>query len=707
MQNHNPTASAWRKISALLDELLDLAPGERAAALRVACSNDSELMARLEALLDADGRTGGILERPAEDLLRQLVEDAGEMDPCDGDIEGRTIGPYRVVREIGRGGMGVIYLAERADGQFEQRVALKLLKRGLDTDELMDRFLRERQILARLEHPAIARLLDGGITSDGRHYFAMEYVDGVPITSYCDTHRLTLEQRLTLFVTVCEAVQYAHVNLVVHRDLKPSNILVDAEGRPKLLDFGIAKVLSSEGVAGSTAVTRAGWHVMTPEYAAPEQVCGEPVTTATDVYALGLILYELLCGRRAQPLAGRSPEEAQRAILEATAPRPSSAAARTARIPGDSGPGGDATAIAAARRLGPRRLKRRLAGDLDTIVLKALRRVPERRYASAEALAHDIGRHLEGLPVRARRETPGYRAGKFISRHRAGVAASLLLLVALVAGLVSTAREARVATLEAQKATAVKDFLIGVFEINDPSQSRGRSVSARELLDRGATRIHSELADQPAVQAELMGVLGELYSKLGMFDRAGPLLNQALQRKRVIYGPNSPEAAVAEERWGVSLYNRGEYDRSAKVLRHTLSLEETLLGTGAPAVGETLSGLAAVLSEQGHYVQAEALHRRALGISRAHFGNDSAEAATDLGNLAVALWNQGRLDRAVPYARRALAIREQLFGENHPDTAQSLHTLATLLSDQGNYDEAQRLFLRAIRVRKKVLGPDH
>ncbi|NOZ94896.1 MAG: serine/threonine protein kinase, partial [Acidobacteria bacterium] len=707
MQNHDLTAGAWRKVSVLLDELLDLAPGDRAAVLRAACSDDPELMARVEALLDADARAEGILERPAEDLLRRLTEDAGETDPCDGDIEGCAIGPYRVIREIGRGGMGVIYLAERADGQFEQRVALKLLKRGLDTDELMERFLRERQILARLEHPAIARLLDGGVSEDGRSYFAMEHVDGAPITTRCDRLRLTLDQRLALFISVCEAVQHAHVNLVVHRDLKPSNILVDADGRPKLLDFGIAKVLSEEGVARSTALTRTGWHVMTPEYAAPEQIRGDPVTTATDIYALGLILYELLCGRRAQPLAGTSPEEAQRAILEITARRPSSAATRAAHIPGDPSPGAEATAVASARRLSPRRLKRRLAGDLDTIVLKALRKEPERRYASAEALARDIGRHLEGLPVRARRETPAYRVGKFISRHRLGFAASVALFLALVGGLISTAWEARATAREARKAKAVTSFLVSIFETNDPAEARGRSVSARELLDRGARRIDSELHGQPAVQAELMGVVGELYRKLGLLDQAGPLLNGSLQDKRAIYGRGSAEAAAAEEHWGVYLYDQGKYDRSGKVLRHALSLQERALGPRAPAVGETLSGLAAVLSEQGHYIQAEALHRRALGISRAHFGNDSAEAATDLGNLAVALWNQGKLDRAVPYARRALAIREQLFGENHPDTAQSLHTLATLLSDQGNYDEAQRLFLRAIRVRKKVLGPDH
>ncbi len=706
MQKRDFSPDAWRRISAVLDELFELPPEDRRAALRAACPEEPELMARIERLLEADAGAQGILERPAGDILQQLLEGSGPEDPCDGQVDGCAIGPYRVDREIGRGGMGVIYLAQRADGQFEQRVALKLLKRGLDTDEIMGRFLRERQILARLEHPAIARLLDGGVSDDGRPYFAMEYVDGAPITVHCDRLRLTLEQRLTLFIAVCEAVQYAHANLVVHRDLKPSNILVDAGGRPKLLDFGIAKLLSDE--AGSTAPTRSGWYAMTPEYAAPEQLRGEAVTTATDVYALGLILYELLSGRRARPVIDAAGPALTDALLETTPNRPSSVVASSGDSAAGEDPATDAAGIAAARKLSPRRLERHLAGDLDTIVLRALRDEPERRYASADALARDIGRHLDGLPVRARRETAAYRVGKFISRHRLGFAATVALVLALAGGLATTAWEARAAAREARKAKAVTAFLVSIFNTNDPAEARGRIVSARELLDRGAARIDSEkLQGQPAVQAELRGVLGDLYRKLGLLDRAGPMLNDALQRKRAIYGRESTEAAAAQERWGVYLYNRGKYDQAEGVLRDTLALEEDLLGPRSPAVGETLSSLASTLSEEGRYADASALHRRALGISTKRFGAESIEAATDLGNLAVALWNQGELNEAEPNARRALALRERLLGEDHPDTVESLHDLATLLSDKGDYEESEELFKRAIRLRKKVLGPDH
>jgi len=705
MKDDDPTAGAWRRVSALLDELLDLDPEDRPAALRAACQDEPELVARIERLLLADERHEGILEQPPEEVFRQLLDDAAAAGPCEGQVEGCVIGPYRIVREIGRGGMGVIYLAQRADGQFEQRVALKLLKRGLDTGEIMDRFLRERQILARLEHPAIARLLDGGVSEEGQPYFAMEYVDGKPITIACDGSRATVEERLKLFVAVCEGVQYAHANLVIHRDLKPSNIMVDAEGRPKLLDFGIAKLLSDEGTAEATALTRAGRSAMTPEYAAPEQIRGEPATTATDVYALGLVLYELLTGRRARQLEGSSSPAPTGASPGTRPKRPSLVVASRDETESD----GDASAlaVAASRRSSPRRLRRRLAGDLDTIVLKALREEPGRRYPSVEALARDVERHIEGLPVKARRETWTYRAGKLISRHRLGFAATVALVLALAGGLAATAWEARAAAREAHRAEAVTRFLVSIFETSDPAKARGRTVSARELLDRGTGRIDSELSGQPVAQAELRGVLGELYRKLGLLDRAGPLLNRALQDNRAIYGVRSTEAAAAEERWGVYLYDRGKYVQAEKVLRHVLALQEEVSGPHSPAAGETLSSLASTLSEQGRYAEAAGLHRRALDISTARFGGESTQAATDLANLAVTLWNRGELDAAEPYARRALAIRERRLGEDHPETAESLHDVATLLSDKGDYEESEALFKRAIRLRKRILGPDH
>ncbi|MGH9464902.1 MAG: WD40 repeat domain-containing serine/threonine protein kinase, partial [Thermoanaerobaculia bacterium] len=408
-------AQRWRRVAELFDSLTGLPAAERSAHLDELGIEDPALRSEVEDLL-SEADAVGLLDAPPAEVLATLLDELEEAIPE--QPVGARIGPYRLVEELGRGGMGVVYLAERVDGQFEQRVALKLVKRGLDTEEVLARFRRERQILARLDHRAIARLFDGGATEDGRPYFAMEHVVGEPITVYCDGRRLSIEERLKLFRRVCEAVHHAHRHLVVHRDLKPSNVLVTAEGDLKLLDFGVAKLLGSgeEGQAPPT-LTRVGLRAMTPEYAAPEQVLGNPVSTATDVYALGVVLYELLTGRRPYRLGRRFGAEAERTILEVEPERPSAVVEAQPEDP-------DRTAeeLARARGLSPGGLRRRLTGDLDAIVLTALRKEPERRYGSAQGLGEDLERHLAGEPVTARPEGWAYRAAKFSRRHRAALA---------------------------------------------------------------------------------------------------------------------------------------------------------------------------------------------------------------------------------------------------------------------------------------------
>ncbi len=416
-------AERWLRLSELFNELVDLSAAARAARLAELGAGDPALRSDLERLL-AEVEDPGVLDAPAVEAFSALLESVDPAEPE--EVLGQRVGPYRIVEELGRGGMGVVYLAERADGQFEQRVALKLVKRGLDTDEVLARFRRERQILARLEHQAIARLYDGGATEDGRPYFAMEFVEGEPVTAYCDAHALPIEERLQLFRRVCEAVEHAHRNQVVHRDLKPSNILVTESKDLKLLDFGVAKFLSkgTEG-HGTPTLTRISSRPMTPEYAAPEQVLGQPVSPATDVYALGIVLYELLSGRRPYRLAERSETEVQRTILEVEPPRPSAVV--------ELSPGGEdasAESLAKARGTTPAALRRRLAGDLDAIVLTALRKEPNRRYGSAQAFADDVERHLAGKPVKARPEAPFYRAGKYVRRNWGAVAAVGLMALA-------------------------------------------------------------------------------------------------------------------------------------------------------------------------------------------------------------------------------------------------------------------------------------
>ncbi|MFQ5572464.1 MAG: serine/threonine protein kinase, partial [Rhodothermales bacterium] len=465
----------WPLIDDLFAAALDHPPEERTAFIDRACTGNPALRDELESLLRAYHASEHYLEAIDADRARALIESVGEL-VC----EEQRIGPYQVVRELGRGGMGAVFLAERADGQFEQQVALKLIKRGMDSDAILRRFLRERQILAHLRHENIARLLDGGVSDEDRPYFAMEYIDGLPLPDYCDTHRLDVEARLRLFQDVCRAVQYAHRSLIVHRDLKPSNMLVTEDGTVKLLDFGIAKLLDPEAQSGATALTEAGLRAMTPEYAAPEQVRGEPVTTATDVYTLGVVLYELLTGHRPYQFERREPKAIARVINDVEPELPSTAVRRETDIQHTDGTTETVTplSVSRARSTQPDRLRRRLSGDLDTVVLKALRKEPERRYASAEAFVEDIRRHLAGLPVLAQKDTLAYRASKFVRRHTVGVVfATALGLLTLGSAVVMALQQAETMR-EAAKAEEVKSFVMSLFEMSDPDASKGETITA-------------------------------------------------------------------------------------------------------------------------------------------------------------------------------------------------------------------------------------
>jgi len=486
----NTEGTRWQEVEALLDAALELPEEHRVAWLEASVA-DPVLRARVVEMLEAHAHAEG------EGFLG-----AGALTPP-GGLEDQTIGSYRVARELGRGGMGVVYLAERADGQFEQSVALKVVKRGFDSDQIVRRFLQERQILARLQHPHIARLLDGGVTDTGQPFFAMEYIDGVPLTHYCDDRRLGIEARLRLFQQVGEAVQYAHRNLVVHRDLKPSNILVLENGTVKLLDFGIAKLIDDDG---NPTLTKTGMRVLTPAYAAPEQEAGEPVTTAADVYSLGVVLYELLSGHNPH-----QPSESKSSSVK----RPSTVvgSSTTWTRPDGTTETFDPERISQDRDAKPEQLRRRLSGDLDMICLKALRPEPDERYDSAAAFVDDIRRHLEGLPVEARAGATGYRVRKFVERNRVLVLATVLVMLSLAGGLAAAlwqaqrAREAAVrAETEATTAEQVKDYLVTIFKTSNPwEQPGGAELTARELLARGVAQI-DDLEDKPAVQAELLDV---------------------------------------------------------------------------------------------------------------------------------------------------------------------------------------------------------
>lgn len=697
----------WRRVNAILDEALELAPEGRAPYLDRACAGDRELRAEVERIL-AGADASGFLESPALEFAAPLrgAEDTDTEDNA-GPLDGEPIGPYRVVRELGRGGMGVVYLAERADGQYERQVALKLAHRGMDSEAIGRRFLAERQILARLSHPHIARLLDGGVSAHAQPYFAMEYVEGRPITTYCDESRLGIDERLRLFLEVCDAVRYAHQNLVIHRDLKPSNILVTPAGEAQLLDFGIAKMLHQES-AGET-LTQLGVRVMTPEYASPEQVRGDSVTTAADVYALGAVLYELLTGWRAHRFERRTPAEIERVICEVEPEAPSTAVARTNEISrgDDHREAITPESVSRARATRPDRLRRQLAGDLDTIVLKALQKDPVRRYLSVDALIEDLERYKAGLPVWARPDSMAYRAGKFVARHWIGVAAAGMVLASLVVGLAGTFWEARIAAREAAKAREVKDFVVGLFKVSDPAESRGREITARELLERGRQRVESALARQPEAQVELLHVLGDIHRELGLHEQAEALFRRAVDLARARYGDESLEVANELTDYGTALWAQGKYDQAERVLVKGLAIRRRELGREDPRLAETLSNLGAVLEGKGEFDHAEALYREALSIDRAHYGSEHIEVAKDLDSLGVLLDRAGKFQEANSPLRQALALRRKLLDPDHPLVIMSLHNLAQSLHSQGQDEEAERLEREVLEKRRRLYPKGH
>ncbi len=571
----------------------------------------------------------------------------------------------------------------------------------------MERFLRERGILARLTHPNIARLLDGGVAEDGRPFLAMEYVDGTPITEYCDEHGLDVDARLRLFLDACAAVAYAHRNLVVHRDLKPSNILVARDGRVKLLDFGIAKLLEPDTEMGGPTPTVTGFQMLTPEYAAPEQVRGEPVTTATDVYGLGAVLYELLSGRRPNRFRDRTLAEVLRVLSETTPEPPSTTATRANAPRGEGAHAGSRTPaeIAAARGTTPEQLRRRLAGDLDAIVLSAVRQEPERRYGSAEALAEDLRRHLARRPVTARRDSAFYRFGRFARRNRVAVAASTVAVAALVAGLIGTTWQARAASRHALRADRVSQFVVGLFEASDPDRARGDTVTARGLLDRGTERLESGLEAEPAVRADMLNVLGKIYQKLGLYEQARPLLEEAKETRERLLGPRDLETAKSAADLASLLYDQGEYAPAEELARAVLGVQLEELGAGDTLVAVSMANLAAILDAEGDLAAADSLYRESLAINRRR-GSPNAIAGS-LSDLGVALWRQGKYAEAEPLAEEALALRREIYGGDHTEVAVSLLNLATILTDAGEYERAEPLLRECLAMRRKLLGDRH
>ena len=627
----------------------------------------------------------------------------------------QQIGAYRVVRELGRGGMGVVYLGERDDGQFRRRVAVKLLRASPDAEELHRRFRAERQILASLAHPNIAQLLDGGITDGQLPYLVMEYIEGSPITEYCDRNGLGIEARLRLFQSVCAAVHHAHRNLIVHRDLKPGNILVTEEGDAKLLDFGIAKLLNPAFAALTLPVTHAAHRLMTPQYASPEQVRGDPLSTASDIYSLGVILYELIAGHRPYEISAGSAHEIGELVCEREPPRPSAAAGTNERVVRDDGstvviaPAG----VARARGTTVERLRQTLRGDLDAIVMMALRKEPARRYGSADLFAADVQRYLDGFPVVAHAGTRWYHLRRFLRRRRREATAAAIVVAAMVGGTaiaLSQAASARRAQLRAEEALASSDavsaFLVSLFEAYQPEMLRGGADAARSFLAQGAAEA-DRLAGQPVVQARMFEAMGRVHLSLGEYARGRELLERSLALREAALGPVHPDVATTLFHLADARRRQGRYREASGVSRRALDIRTAIFGDAHPAVADALAqlgGLAVYLNELD---EAETLIRRAVAARRASGAHESTLPPT-LETLGSLLWRRGKNAEAERVLRESLELSERVHGPAHYQSAYGMLRLADVIKGEpGRDDEVEALYREGLRRLRATLGDRH
>ncbi len=692
----------WSRVSALLEEGLELAPGEERERWLAATGSrggvDRELLAEVAQLLAASETPSAALDTPIDSRFEALFEDrvVGAVSAPAAPAVGDRVGVWKLVAPLGRGGMGEVFLAERTSGDFAQRAAIKLLSAGWLQPGVQERFRQERRILARLEHPGIARFLDGGVAAGGTPFFALEVVDGEPITRYCAARGATVSERLRLFLEVCDAVDYAHRNLVVHCDLKPSNILVTADGDAKLLDFGIASVLRSEEDRDETATDeRPMVRALTPEYAAPEQVEGAPLTTATDVYALGVVLHELLAGRLPYRIDRRDSKSYSHAILEQPPTRPSAAAV-----------------IDASRPEGTR-LASFLRGDLDRIVLRALAKLPEQRYRSVEAFADDLRRHLDGRPIQERRDELGYRAGKFVRRHRLLLAGGAATFLALAGGLATTAWQARraegqtvIARREAESSAAALAFLADLFAASDPAQAKGRSFTDRELLALAAERLDRDLAGKPALQAPLLHQLASIRMQRGEYAEGVALARREVGLQLRLAGPASVEMARSRSLLANLLWLADQPAPARVLYRAALATYERAGLEGSEDYLTALGGLATATGVLGDSAEEVQLKSQVVERTRTVFGEESKAFGEACQGLGAALLRRGRYADAVPFAATAAALWRKLYGLEHPDTLVALNNLAILEGNLGHGARVAEILREVLPVEKRIFGPD-
>ncbi|MGA9885073.1 MAG: protein kinase [Candidatus Acidiferrales bacterium] len=693
------SAHQWQEISPLLDQALSLSDDEREAWLQSLSASKPESIDLLRMLLEEHRALIG------EHFLEFSPGPPGAVE----FLQGQSVGPYTLISAVGSGGMGRVWLAERSDGRFERRVAVKFLQFSVATRAGAERFKREGRILGSLAHPNIAELIDAGVMPDGQPYMVLEYVEGEPIDQYCDAHALDLDARIRLFLDVLGALSHAHANLIVHRDLKPPNVLVSAEGQVKLLDFGIAKLLAHEADSSATLLTIDGGAALTPYFAAPEQVTGGAITTATDIYAVGVLLYLLLTGQHPLGPPSRSTADLVKGIVEIEPPRPSDAIS-AARLGAETVHG-----AAAKRGCSLAQLRRRLRGDLDTVVMQALKKSPEERYRSVSALADDLRRYLNHEPVGARPDTVAYRGAKFVRRNRLAVALSAVAMIAMLVGLVGTLLQARTARMqrdaalrERDRADRIADFMTGIFRVSDPRASASQSVTARELLDNAAKDINANLTEEPTLRAQLLHVMGRAYLNLGVFSRAESLFREGIQASESTGTGNSRDTLSMTHDLAWSVMQQGRVAEASDIERKLLETQRRVLG---PNHGDTLAtmeelALTVCGERKANCAESVELARKVLEQEKRTLGPDALRALNTTDNLAIILANDHRLNEALKLEQDSVNRHVRASGLENMDTVNAMLNLGEFQRDAGHADDAERTLENLLGIENRFLQPD-